>query len=62
MTDNLTFAAFDIETANPQYGSICAIGVAVVHKGERIEPSRVTDGRPAETPRGNGGRPYRLAR
>ncbi len=36
MTDNLSFAAFDVETANPKYGSICAIGVAIVHKGVRV--------------------------
>ncbi|MGW6121835.1 exonuclease domain-containing protein [Nocardia sp. NPDC055165] len=36
MTDNLSFAAFDVETANPKHGSICAIGVAVVHKGVRV--------------------------
>ncbi|MFE3545551.1 exonuclease domain-containing protein [Nocardia sp. NPDC059177] len=36
MTDNLSFAAFDVETANPKHGSICAIGVAIVHKGTRV--------------------------
>ncbi|MFB7878853.1 exonuclease domain-containing protein [Nocardia sp. NPDC056064] len=36
MTENLSFAAFDVETANPKHGSICAIGVAIVHKGRRV--------------------------
>lgn len=29
----LSFAAFDVETANPTHGSICAIGVTVVRDG-----------------------------
>ncbi|TLF80950.1 exonuclease domain-containing protein [Nocardia cyriacigeorgica] len=36
MTKNLSFAAFDVETANPKYGSICSIGVAIVRNGERV--------------------------
>lgn len=35
MTQNLSFAAFDVETANPKYSSICAIGIAVVRNGVR---------------------------
>lgn len=37
MTSSLNFAAFDVETANPKYGSICAIGIAVVRDGVRVE-------------------------
>lgn len=33
MTENMSFAAFDVETANPKYASICAIGIAVVRNG-----------------------------
>ncbi|MBF6253129.1 DNA polymerase III subunit epsilon [Nocardia farcinica] len=32
----LTFAAFDVETANPTRGSICAVGVAIVADGVRV--------------------------
>jgi DNA polymerase-3 subunit epsilon len=35
MTTNLSFAAFDVETANPQRGSICSMGVAIVRNGVR---------------------------
>ncbi|WP_067896102.1 exonuclease domain-containing protein [Nocardia vaccinii] len=33
---SLSFAAIDVETANPTYGSICSIGVALVHNGVRV--------------------------
>jgi DNA polymerase-3 subunit epsilon len=33
----LSFASFDVETANPQRGSICAIGVAIVRNGIRVD-------------------------
>ncbi|WP_174185021.1 exonuclease domain-containing protein [Nocardia barduliensis] len=36
MASDLSFAAFDVETANPKRGSICAIGVAIVRGGVRI--------------------------
>ncbi|MEV5836777.1 exonuclease domain-containing protein [Nocardia sp. NPDC052112] len=36
MTTDLSFAAFDVETANPKRGSICSIGVAVVRGGVRV--------------------------
>lgn len=36
MTSTLNFAALDVETANQKYGSICAIGVAIVRNGTRI--------------------------
>lgn len=36
MTSNLTFAAFDVETANRNRGSICSIGVAIVRNGVRV--------------------------
>ncbi|MEU1982511.1 exonuclease domain-containing protein [Nocardia sp. NPDC019395] len=36
MTTSLNFAAFDVETANPKYGSICSIGVAIVRNGARV--------------------------
>ncbi|MFC4127218.1 hypothetical protein [Nocardia rhizosphaerae] len=32
----LSFAAFDVETANPARGSICSLGVAVVRDGVRV--------------------------
>jgi DNA polymerase III subunit epsilon len=31
---SLEFVAFDVETANYNRGSICAVGWAVVHRGE----------------------------
>lgn len=37
MTSTLNFAAFDVETANPKYGSICAIGIAIVRNGIRVD-------------------------
>ncbi|WP_280419039.1 exonuclease domain-containing protein [Nocardia carnea] len=36
MTTTLNFAALDVETANPKYGSICSIGVAIVRNGTRV--------------------------
>ncbi len=33
----LTFAALDVETANSARGSICSVGVAVVHDGVLVE-------------------------
>ncbi|RBO92487.1 3'-5' exonuclease [Nocardia puris] len=36
MTRELSFAALDVETANPKRGSICAIGVTVVQDGVRV--------------------------
>lgn len=38
MTKN--FVAFDVETANPRYGSICSFGVVVVERGRVVD--RVT--------------------
>ncbi|WP_433523882.1 3'-5' exonuclease [Nocardia pseudovaccinii] len=35
MTSNMSFAAFDVETANPKYGSICSIGISIVRNGKR---------------------------
>ncbi|MCX4095309.1 exonuclease domain-containing protein [Nocardia sp. alder85J] len=35
MTHDLTFAAFDVETANQRRGSICAIGISMVVNGIR---------------------------
>ncbi|WP_405135727.1 exonuclease domain-containing protein [Nocardia sp. NBC_01388] len=35
MITGLSFAALDVEIANPKYGSICSIGVAVVRDGLR---------------------------
>ncbi|MGW6427616.1 exonuclease domain-containing protein [Nocardia sp. NPDC055053] len=32
----LSFAAFDVETANPARGSICSIGIAIVRDGVRV--------------------------
>lgn len=32
----LSFAAFDVETANPARGSICSIGIAIVRNGVRV--------------------------
>ncbi|GGL46694.1 hypothetical protein [Nocardia jinanensis] len=37
MTSTLNFAAFDVETANPKYSSICAIGIAIVRNGVRVD-------------------------
>ncbi|MFE3759481.1 exonuclease domain-containing protein [Nocardia tengchongensis] len=37
MTPGLSFAAIDVETANAKRGSICAIGVAVVRDGARVD-------------------------
>ncbi|QVI24277.1 DNA polymerase III subunit epsilon [Nocardia tengchongensis] len=36
MIAGLSFAAFDIETANPSWGSICSIGVATVRDGRLV--------------------------
>ncbi|MBF6466382.1 DNA polymerase III subunit epsilon [Nocardia beijingensis] len=36
MASDLSFAAFDVETANPRRGSICAMGVAIVRGGVRV--------------------------
>ncbi|MFE6864495.1 exonuclease domain-containing protein [Nocardia sp. NPDC057668] len=35
MIKGLSFAALDVEIANPKYGSICSIGLAVVRNGIR---------------------------
>ena len=32
-----TFVAFDVETANARYGSICAFGIAIVQDGVLVE-------------------------
>ncbi|MET8648922.1 3'-5' exonuclease [Nocardia aurea] len=36
MINDLSFASFDVETANPRRGSICAIGVTVVRGGVHV--------------------------
>ncbi|MFF2557403.1 exonuclease domain-containing protein [Nocardia sp. NPDC058058] len=36
MITGLSFAALDVETANPKRGSICSIGLAIVRDGRRI--------------------------
>lgn len=34
---NINFAAIDVETANPDYSSVCQVGIAVVRGGEIAE-------------------------